>query len=275
MNIRVLWISILLTVCLQSSVSHAFDFDALSKQIGGISKGIGNTIGSAVGGVTSGMAHGMADRMSDTKGLVQAVSNNTHKKQQRSKLAQDQKRTKIEGVVAGMALGGMAGSIFGNGDSDITKGIIVGGVAGYAVGSEIAKIKKSNALAQDKLNRQIALLNRSIQNTRLHNQVTQKRIKLTHYRIAKLGKNRVAKVALFKELSIVVRNKKNVIHQQKIAIRQHQNLIKTSVHQARQKKEKFNASRNYTKTAQLKRELNLLERSVTQLSNQRNRMMAS
>lgn len=191
-----------------------------------------------------------------------------------SKLNQDQQRTKVEGLLVGVAGGALLGNLLGDSKKSTGYGAMAGGLVGLLAGNKIAAIKKSNVLAQDKLNQQIAILDASILNTRQHNKNTGKLIQLTRIRISHLGRNRQKKLALFKEVSTVINQKKNVIRQQRVALRQHQNLIILAVRQAQQKKEHINSSRNNSKTTQLKRELKYLENSVIQLSNLRNQMMA-
>lgn len=267
MNIKIFTTSIILVLGLQSSLVHADVFDNLEK--------FGNKLGKVVGSTLGGVGTGMAGSVVETTNLVKAATNSTHKRQQQKKLNHDQKRTKVEGLLIGVAGGGLLGHLLGDSKKSARNGAIAGGLIGLIAGHEIAKIKKSNALAQDKLNQQIRILDASIRNTKQHNQNTRKLTQLTQIRISRLGRNKQGKLALAREITTVIQKKQNVIRQQKVALRNHQNLIAISTRQAKQKKEKVNPSRNNIRTAQLKRELNMLQRSVTQLANMKTQMMAN
>ena len=127
-----------------------------------------------------------ATNVINSAGTAMAVGQNSSDEQS----SDDADRTRREGVVAGMVIGGAAGSLIGDGGTTNTLlGTAVGGGVGYVVGNEVAKRKQAYANKEDLIDAESQRAQELIDEVRSVNSKLRKDIKAFEKQVKLLEKN--------------------------------------------------------------------------------------
>lgn len=135
--------------------------------------------------------------------------------------ANDQQRTRAEGVGAGVAVGAVLGGIVG-GRGGALAGAAIGGVVGGAAGNQVAEKKRLYAEREDALNAAAAQSQAIAQQTRAANDVLQRDIAGLEASVARLRERRMS-AAVRRDLALSARRSfeeaNNKLDQQLAAVR--------------------------------------------------------